>query len=327
ILLLSSVKKLAENGRTLLLEDQDGIRCGGVFPSQKIDSCKIQAVLDAQENEADSFSINLFKYPHDVIRFNQRDFNSNLEHLIREGDYSEIRDGVFVGPKVHFAETTVVDCSDGPILIDEHSKIGPFSYLAGPIKIGANCKIAEHSAIKDYVFLCDTVKAGGEIEATVIESFSNKQHHGFLGHSYLGSWINLGAGTCNSDLKNTYGKVNAEYHGQRISTGMQFVGCFVGDYSKSAINTSIFTGKSIGVCSMLYGFITQNVPSFVNYAPSIAQQITEVTHDVMVTTQKRMFDRRKVVQQGIHRQLLKDVFELTRPERDGLSIEAGPIRF
>ena len=78
---------------------------------------------------------------------------------------------------------------------------------------------------------------------------------------------NLGAGTSNSDLKNTYGSQSTcEYGGQKISTGMQFVGCFIGDYVKTAINTSIFTGKTIGVCSMVYGFVTPNVPSFCNYA-------------------------------------------------------------
>ena len=94
-------------------------------------------------------------------------------------------------------------------------------------------------------------------------------HHGYLGHSYLGSWVNFGAGTSNSDLKNTYGPVNMEYRGRKIGTGMQFVGCFVGDYVKTAINTSIFTGKTIGVCSMVYGFVTANVPAFCNYAKTV----------------------------------------------------------
>ena len=89
-----------------------------------------------------------------------------------------------------------------------------------------------------------TTKIGGEIEASIVEPYTNKQHHGFLGHSYLGSWINLGAGTCNSDLKNTYGNVKMDYRGESVATGMQFVGCFMGDYAKTAINTGIFTGKT-----------------------------------------------------------------------------------
>jgi len=159
-----------------------------------------------------------------------------------------------------------------------------------------------------------TCKIGGEVEAASIEPYTNKQHHGFLGHSYLGSWVNLGAGTCNSDLKNTYGLVSMDYLGHRVSTGMQFIGCIVGDYAKTAVNTSIFTGKTIGACSMVYGFVTTNVASFVNYARSF-NQVTEARVDVMAAAQARMFKRRGVVQRPLDVQLLHDMYELTRHER------------
>ena len=112
-----------------------------------------------------------------------------------------------------------------------------------------------------------------------------------MGHSYVGSWVNLGAGTSNSDLKNTYGSVTMDYGGRRVPSGMQLVGCFIGDYAKTAVNTGIFTGKAIGVCSMAYGFVTTNVPGFTNYARSMGQ-VTEIGVDVAVATQARMFARR-----------------------------------
>ncbi len=157
-------------------------------------------------------------------------------------------------------------------------------------------------------------KIGGEIEASIVEPFTNKQHYGFLGHSYLGSWINLGAGTCNSDLKNTYGEVNMVYQDEKMNTGMQFFGCVMGDYAKSAINTGIFTGKTIGACSMMYGFVTTNVPSYVNYA-RLFGQVTELPPEVMVATQRRMFARRKVEQRACDVQLILDMYELSRHER------------
>jgi len=95
---------------------------------------------------------------------------------------------------------------------------------------------------------------------------------------------------------------------------MQFLGCIIGDYSKTAINTSIFTGKIIGVASYLYGFITTNVPSFCNYARSFGQ-ITEHHLSSVVKTQKRMFERRNVTQTQIHIKLLEDVYNLTKDER------------
>jgi glucose-1-phosphate thymidylyltransferase len=105
-----------------------------------------------------------------------------------------------------------------------------------------------------------------------------------------------------------------EYHGQKIATQMQFVGAIVGDYAKTAINTGIFTGKTVGVCSMVYGFVTTNVPSFVNYA-RLFGQVTEAPVEVMASTQRRMFERRGVVQRPCDIQLLRDMYELTVAER------------
>jgi glucose-1-phosphate thymidylyltransferase len=95
---------------------------------------------------------------------------------------------------------------------------------------------------------------------------------------------------------------------------MQFVGRIMGDYAKSAINTGIFTGKTIGVCSMVYGFVTTNVPSYVNYA-RLFGQVTELPPEVMIATQHRMFLRRNVEQRPCDAQLLHDMYELTRHER------------
>src|SRR4029079_9830851 len=218
----------------------------------------------------------------------------------------------------------VTDTAKGPVLLDEGATVGPYSFLRGPAYVGPRSRVIEHSAIKDAVAVGHTTKIGGEIEASIVERSTTKQHHGFLGHSYLGSWINLGAGTSNSDLKNTYGNVKMEYGGEHVGTGMQFVGCIMGDYAKSAINTAIFTGKTIGCCSMMYGFVTTNVPSFVNYA-RLFGQVTEAPVEVMVATQQRMFARRGVTQRPCDIQLLHDRYELTAHERalvgESLSLE------
>ncbi|MDZ4852956.1 MAG: putative sugar nucleotidyl transferase [Pirellulaceae bacterium] len=256
-----------------------------------------------------------FAAPHEVIAANMQFLASNLERRIRENPYQQREDGVFVGEGASIGQYVICETNNGPIVIDEGAKIGPYSLLRGPLYIGKKCKILEHSAIKDNVSLGHTTKIGGEVEASVVEPFTNKQHHGFLGHSYLGSWINLGAGTCNSDLKNTYGAVNMEYPRGKAATGMQFLGCIMGDYSKSAINTGIFTGKVIGVCSMMYGFITSNVPSFVNYA-RLFGQVSTLPAEVMIATQLRMFARRQVVQRSCDIQLILDMYSTTQYERD-----------
>jgi len=192
--------------------------------------------------------------------------------------------------------------------------VGDFTYFVGPVYVGPRSRIIERASLKEHVCVGETCKIGGELEASVIEDFTNKQHHGFLGHSWVGSWVNLGAGTSNSDLKNTYGEVRLEYPHRRIDTGMQFLGAIIGDYAKSAINTSIFTGKIIGVSSMLYGYVGSNVPSFCNYARSFGQ-ITECPVEQAILIQKRMFARRGISQTPEDAELLRAVFERTRSER------------
>lgn len=256
----------------------------------------------------------LLRWPHDIVRQNMEIIGANLAHRLHQGEYREIANGVFAGGATTLGQYCVTDTRSGPIVLEEGVTVGPFCFLRGPAHIGRCTKITEHAAIKDAVSLGHTVKIGGEVEASVIEPYTNKQHHGFLGHSYLGSWINLGAGTCNSDLKNTYGQVKLDYRGEQVATGMQFVGCIMGDYAKTAINTGIFTGKIIGVCSMMYGFVTTNVPSFVNYA-RLFGQVTELPPEVMIATQQRMFTRRNVTPRPCDVQLLHAMYELTRHER------------
>ena len=256
----------------------------------------------------------LFEYPHDILYEHQSAFAEGLALRLARGQFEQTTEGVFVGNGVQLGAHIVTDTRQGPVVIDAGTVLGPFCYLRGPVYIGPNSRLNEHAALKDSACLSHTTKTGGEVECTIIEPYSNKQHHGFLGHSYVGSWVNMGAGTSNSDLKNTYGTVNMTYGGEKVVTGMNFVGCFIGDYAKTAVNSSIFTGKTIGAASMVYGFVTSNVPSFVNYARSFGQ-ITEAPVDVVISMQARMFARRNVVQRPCDAELLRAMFERTRAER------------
>jgi glucose-1-phosphate thymidylyltransferase len=255
-----------------------------------------------------------FDHQYEVIKYLEPLFPENVAHRIREGRYQEISPRVFAGENVSVANTAVFRTQEGPVVLEQDVEVSDFAYIVGPVHVGARTRIIERASLKEHVCIGETCKIGGEVEASIIEGFTNKQHHGFLGHSWVGSWVNLGAGTSNSDLKNTYGEVRLEYPHRRVDTGMQFLGCIIGDFAKSAINTSIFTGKIVGVSSMLYGFIGSNVPSFCNYARSFGQ-ITECPVDHAVLIQKRMFARRGISQTPEDVALLRDVFELTRAER------------
>lgn len=320
---VSSTGKLlgmAEQPQQWSVIDDDGSLLAAMTKTTELPDPEWQsltAILDSCSGfSREELPLPVFRYPHDVIRCNMELMAENLQDRLANSRLSELErsPGVHVGENTAIDSRVAFDTSAGPIVIERNVRIKPFVYLEGPLYIGPGCTINEHAAIKDGVCFSHTIKAGGEIEATVVEPYSNKQHHGFLGHSYLGSWINLGAGTCNSDLKNTYGEIAMTYGDQRIATGMQFVGCVLGDYVKSAINTSIFTGKTVGVGSMLYGFIAANVPDFVNYAQSFGS-VTATTPEVMQKTQQRMFARRGVEQRPEDIGVLKELYRTADPTK------------
>ncbi|HEX3999690.1 MAG TPA: putative sugar nucleotidyl transferase [Pirellulales bacterium] len=283
---------------------------------------EFSAAIRRLELPAVAADLRLLEYPHDVIREHQRSLRENLEFRIRDG-FRQHSDGLFVAEGVTIGEHLVTNTQAGPIVLDAGASLGPFCYLSGPAYVGPGARLIEMAVLKDGVAIGARAKIGGEIETSIVEPLSNKQHHGFLGHSYVGSWVNLGAGTSNSDLKNTYGSVTMDYGGRRVPSGMQLVGCFIGDYAKTAVNTGIFTGKAIGVCSMAYGFVTTNVPGFTNYARSMGQ-VTEIGLDVAVATQARMFARRGIEQRVCDVDLLRSLFELTRPERANFGTPLPP---
>lgn len=316
---LTGLRQLLQRGRPAVVRTGDRVAAAltapdGPAPPGDGEIGQWEAFLAGLELEPFEAEMPLFDYPHDVVRHHLASLSENLEDRLSRADYEEIADGVFAAPGARIGQYVVTDSREGPILLEQNATIGPYCYLSGPAHIGPGTRVIEHAAIKEAVALGHTAKIGGEVEASIIEPYTNKQHHGFLGHSYVGSWVNLGAGTCNSDLKNTYGLVAMEYRGHKVSTHMQFIGCIIGDYAKTAINTSIFTGKTIGACSMVYGFVTTNVPSFVNYA-RLFSQVTEVPVEVEIAAQARMFRRRGAVQRPCDVQLLRDMYELTRHER------------
>ncbi|MHC4400169.1 MAG: putative sugar nucleotidyl transferase [Planctomycetota bacterium] len=316
---LARLQQMLKQGQPGVVRSGDGLAAaflapGSVCPTGQLGLSSLESSLESWAPEPLDLDLELIEYPHDVVRYHLATLGENLDDRLSRDNYREIADGVFVAKGVELGDYGVLDGRDGPIVMEENVHVGPYCFLSGPAHLGAGSRVIEHAAIKDAVALGHTCKVGGEVEASSIEPYTNKQHHGFLGHSYLGSWVNLGAGTCNSDLKNTYGSVSMEYGGRKVSTGMQFIGCVVGDYAKTAINTSIFTGKTIGACSMVYGYVTTNVPSFVNYARQFGQ-VTEIPVEVEIATQARMFRRRKVVQRPCDVQLLHDMYELTRHER------------
>jgi len=183
------------------------------------------------------------------------------------------------------------------------------------VYIGKNSKVKVGAKIYEGVTVGPVCKVGGELETSIIHGFSNKQHEGFLGHAYIGEWCNLGADTNNSDLKNNYSSVDVIMQGEKIDTGLTFVGLFMGDHSKSGINTMFNTGTVVGFCSNVYGagYLPKYIPSFSWFDAQKGAQTYKMEKAIEVAT--RVMARRKVRFSATDKKLFHDIFHLTTKER------------
>lgn len=147
---------------------------------------------------------------------------------------------------------SIFDTSEGPIAVHPGATVRPGTTLIGPVSIGPGSTVLDKALVKAHTAVGPVCKVAGEIGGTIIQGYANKGHDGHLGDSWLGEWVNLGAGTTNSNLLNTYGEVSAvaEPRGPREKTGETFLGCVLGDHTKTAIGTRIMTGSIVHTGAM-----------------------------------------------------------------------------
>ncbi|MBT8486272.1 MAG: hypothetical protein KJO43_11875 [Phycisphaerae bacterium] len=202
----------------------------------------------------------LYKYPWDVLAFMKETVPHDIlsERLVDARVASpdmtvvgrhpvELHRTASVGPHVVF------DASQGPIFVHEDAQLRPGCVICGPASIGRGSTVVDRALIKAYTVIGPVCKVGGEVGGTIFQGYANKGHEGHLGDSWVGEWVNLGAGTTNSNLLNTYGEVSmrTESDGPRHRTGLVFVGAVIGDHVKTAIGTRIMTGTVLGTGSMI----------------------------------------------------------------------------
>jgi len=270
-------------------------------------------------------NIFFIEYPWDLIKENKNEILREYR-LYAQGesltsldvDIMGNKELVFAGKNVETEKNIVFDVRKGPIFIGDNTRIRAFSRIAGPTYIGNSCLIK--SGRIESCAIGDVCKIGGEIEDTIFHGYSNKQHYGFIGHSYLGEWVNLGAGTSNSDLKDTYGIIKYKVGGKTIDSGEQFFGCVIGDNAKSSIGTMIYTGKTIGFAAHIHGIIYQDVPSFCMWAKSLGAEPSEFILDSAITTYSRAAERRGVKLTKEYEELMRNIFEATKEERKGCNV-------
>ncbi len=208
-----------------------------------------------------SIATRRFQYPHQLIQWNEQFFKADFELLTFQRKSHTISfSNQVLGPENIFLEEGVtmelctLNATAGPIYIEKGSTIMEGCLIRGPFGLGANSLLKMGSKIYGASSFGPNCVGGGEIKNVIMQGFSNKAHDGYLGDSYIGEWCNFGAGTSNSNVKNTGGDVLLWNEGLAsfVNAGLK-CGLFMGDYSRVAINSSINTGSYIGVCCNVFG--------------------------------------------------------------------------
>ena len=216
----------------------------------------------------------VFEKPTDLFTYNDKAIDFDFKLLTQGRTSAPLsptngflgdRADLFIeeGAKIEFA---TLNCQKGKIYIGKDAEVMEGSHLRGPIALCEHATVNMGAKLYGATTIGPYSKVGGEISNSVIWGYSNKGHDGFLGNSVLGQWCNLGADTNVSNLKNTYNTIQLwDYQkGDYTSSGLQFCGVLMGDHSKTAINTQINSGTTVGVFANLFsaGFPSKYIPNF-----------------------------------------------------------------
>ena len=269
--------------------------------------------------------LEFIKYLWDLIRLNSEEIVRDFKRLskVKKNDFKKGVESsvkiynpkdVYIGKNGRIDAFVVLDARKGPIYIDENIKIQSLTRIEGPSYIGMN-SVLLGAKIREGTSTGPFCRVGGEVENSIFSGYDNKYHDGFLGHSCVGEWVNLGAMTTNSDLKNNYGKIKVVLNGKEIDTGLIKVGSMIGDHVKTGIGTLLNTGMYIGFGSNIFGggMVKERfVPSF---CWGGVQGFTEYKLEKMIDTAEIVMKRRGVKLTSKEKKLFSILFEQTREER------------
>jgi len=226
------------------------------------------------------------------------------------------------GAGVRLGPHTVVDASQGPVILDTRCVVEPFTRLEGPVYVGPHSRLTGGKIGGGCAF-GPACKLGGEIEASIVQGFSNKVHEGFFGHGFIGEWVNLGALTTNSDLKNTYGTVRVVRGGTSHDTGAIKVGSYVSDHTKTGIGVLLPTGATIGAGTNIIagGLTPKHLPAFMwgGQGQYEDHDIDRMITSARVAISRRTYERQELGYPGemteAEETALRELFKRTRASR------------
>jgi UDP-N-acetylglucosamine diphosphorylase/glucosamine-1-phosphate N-acetyltransferase len=317
---LEGDEEIAVQGQDIVYArlNKDTLKKLSLGSAEKIEDTLAQAKKIIKVEEV---KINLLEYLWDLIRLNgeaiKADFRlkrkSGIEGRVDKGAYLTNLSQIYIGKGSRIEPGVVLNAEEGPIYIGEEVKVRPPTVIDGPSYIGKGT-IVDGAKIREGCSVGPVCRIAGEIEESIFYAYTNKHHDGFIGHAYVGEWLNLGALTTNSDLKNTYGTIKVPLQGRLIDTKDIKVGSFVGDHTKTGIGTLLDTGCVIGVACNVFGGGT--APKFIpSFSWGGEAGLVENSPNKVIEVARLVMERRGVKQTETDRDLLKKVYELTAKER------------
>lgn len=300
--------------------DEDDHAVGQDNVAEKLPKRLLKLIDDQNLTRMDSNDARLLSFPWQIIDKNpaviEDDFQKSPfrgqseESVIYPGVQMVGEENIVVGESAVIRPGAVLDASSGPIIINDGTTVMANACILGPVYVGKNSLIKTGAKILEGTSVGDVCKIGGEVDQTIFANYSNKQHDGFIGHSYIGEWVNIGAGSNNSDLKNNYSSVRMWCAGVIHETGRQFLGCIIGDHTKIGIGAVINSGTVIGFASNVYG---SDIPD--RFIPSFSwgkagELVPYETGKALLTAQV-VTERRNVKFDDAYKSVFKKIVELS----------------
>jgi UDP-N-acetylglucosamine diphosphorylase/glucosamine-1-phosphate N-acetyltransferase len=264
----------------------------------------------------------MIDYPWDLVERNAEALEQDGQEWCAGRGAADRTEVPVVGPRERFVADpeariepmVVVDTTRGPVLVDRGAVVQAFSRLEGPCYIGPETQVVG-ARVRGSSF-GPQCRVGGEVECSVVQGYSNKAHDGFLGHSYLGEWVNLGAGTQVSDLRVDYGPVSVSLAGRKVDTGLIKVGAYLGDHTKTSVAVLINQGTVAGPFSLLLtsgGLLPRVLPPFSQFAHGQIQERSDLRQ--LFGTAATVLARRGRQWTAAHAELFFGLFERTEAGR------------
>ncbi|HRK31835.1 MAG TPA: putative sugar nucleotidyl transferase [Tepidisphaeraceae bacterium] len=250
----------------------------------------------------------------DLVHWNEESLvndaitSSDEFNKLPAGAYHIVGDEVMVGANVKIGAGAVLDSSRGPVVVATGVEIGACCVLTGPCYVGSYTRLAPFTGIGAGTSIGSQCYIGGNIDNSIICDYVDKPHEGFIGHSYVGDWCNIGAGTMTANVKATYGDISILRGSSATKSGRWSLGTVIGDHSKTSIGTRLPPGCYIGYCCMLTGsgLAPKYIPSFSYWTDAGVQQLP-MKKAVEVAT--RVFTRRNKTFTALDEQLLQHAAE------------------